>query len=425
MNFASTLLVALRNRSSVRSRQGVGVLLSVCACLVLAACGGGGGGSSSSTATPVASTPVAPAAVVNTIPVTVDQGPVGANAFNVPFVSVTVCRPGTSICQTIDHILLDTGSYGLRLLAPLNTSLGLPQVKWPSGDVAAECSPFISGFTWGSTAIADVKLGGEVAASQTIQLVGDHPNGVTTIPSDCTSVGNNIGTLAALGAKGMLGVGLLKEDCGNACVNSAISGAYYACSSATSSCTPVTMPLQYQVSNPVASFSKDNNGVILTMPAIAPGGAKSIAGTLTFGIGTQANNAIQGESKYVANSSGDFTTVYKGVSMTKSFIDSGSNGLFFDDASLTKCVTSTDFYCPTTSESLTATTMSYDGSGSGDIAFTIENVDNLSAGATAAYAGGVHVGHQSNGFDWGLPFFFGRRVFVGFAGTTGGGYWAY
>jgi hypothetical protein len=358
--------------------------------------------------------------------VTVDKGPVGATAFNVPFVSVTVCRPGTSICQTIDHILLDTGSYGLRLLAPLNTSLGLPQVKWPSGDVAAECSPFISGFTWGSTAVADVKMGGEVAAAQTIQLVGDNPNGVTTIPSDCTSVGNNIGTLAALGAKGMLGVGLLKEDCGNACVNSAISGAYYACS--TSSCTPVNMPLQYQVSNPVASFSKDNNGVILTMPAIALGGAKSTAGTLTFGIGTQANNAIQGETKYVANSSGDFTTVYKGVSMTKSFIDSGSNGLFFDDASMTKCANDSGFYCPTSPVSLTATTMSFDGSTSGDVAFTIEDLGALTIGTTAAYAGGARIFHpstSSTSFDWGLPFFFGRRVFVGFAGTTGGGYWAY
>src|ERR1700687_2414070 len=34
---------------------------------------------------------------------------------NKPCVSVTICKPGTSTCQTIDDILLDTGSFGLRI----------------------------------------------------------------------------------------------------------------------------------------------------------------------------------------------------------------------------------------------------------------------------------------------------------------------
>jgi len=34
---------------------------------------------------------------------------------NKPCVSVTVCLPGTSTCVLVDDILIDTGSYGLRL----------------------------------------------------------------------------------------------------------------------------------------------------------------------------------------------------------------------------------------------------------------------------------------------------------------------
>src|SRR5512143_2176186 len=38
--------------------------------------------------------------------------------FNKPCVSITVCTPGsTTACQTVNDILLDTGSYGLRIFA--------------------------------------------------------------------------------------------------------------------------------------------------------------------------------------------------------------------------------------------------------------------------------------------------------------------
>jgi hypothetical protein len=183
------------------------------------------------------------------------------------------------------------------------------------------------------------------------------------------------------------------------------------------------MPLAQQVSNPVASFSTDNNGLILTMPPVGANGATSLSGSLIFGIGTQANNAIEGVTKYAANASGYFTTVYKGTTMSTSFIDSGSNGLYFNDSSLTGCVDNPDFYCPASALSLSATTMSFDGSASGSTPFTIQNIDQLSDGIVAASVGGPS--SDANSFDWGLPFFFGRKVFVGFEGSAGGPYWAY
>jgi hypothetical protein len=52
----------------------------------------------------------------NQIPVVVDAGPT-RSSFNRPYVSVTLCAPGTTNCQTIDHLLVDTGSSGIRVLA--------------------------------------------------------------------------------------------------------------------------------------------------------------------------------------------------------------------------------------------------------------------------------------------------------------------
>jgi len=157
------------------------------------------------------------------------------------------------------------------------------------------------------------------------------------------------------------------------------------------------------------------------------GGARTLAGTLTFGIGTQSNNTLGSAVKFKADSQGNFVTVYKGARMTSSFIDSGSNGLFFNDLSLPACKQSTGYFCPTQTLSLNATIESYDGSSSAAVPFTIENVDALGADIAAAWVAGSNGGtHRSgNTFDWGLPFFFGRRVYVGFESAAGEPYWAY
>ena len=69
----------------------------------------------------------------NVIPITVNGALCSANSYlNKPCVSVTVCTPGTSTCQTIDDILLDTGSYGLRIFKQALT-VSLPQVTGAAG----------------------------------------------------------------------------------------------------------------------------------------------------------------------------------------------------------------------------------------------------------------------------------------------------
>jgi hypothetical protein len=363
---------------------------------------------------------------VNTVSVTVDAGPAGADAFNIPFVSVTVCRPGTDVCQTIDHVMVDTGSYGLRLIAPHGAGLGLPVVQAASGAEVGECGQFVSGYTWGTVAQADIKLGGEIARSQSIQLVGQNPGGVASAPSSCSSTGSDFGTVSTLGANGILGVGQFNQDCGQSCASSATGGLYYACSDGN--CLPTTMPVARQVSNPVANFDTDNNGVVLAFPAVGAQGAAGLTGTLTFGIGTQANNALGGATKYHTDLSGNFTTVYKGTRMPDSFIDSGSNGLFFTDATIPDCTGSSGFYCPLRALTLSATLQAWDGSASLPIGFTLQNVDTLPAGMSAGWVGGPNGTKREGGgssFDWGLPFFFGRKVYVGMGSAAENPYWAF
>lgn len=388
------------------------------------ACSGEGGTANASAALSVT------AALSNSAAIIVDSGPTGVNGtINVPYVNVTVCRPGTTTCQTIDHVLVDTGSYGLRLLAStLSATLALPTVKTASGADAGECGKFISGYTWGGVRQADVKMADEVASGISIQVIGDTGGSYTSTPSSCSSAGNNLGTLSAMGAKGILGVGMFKQDCGTACANAAISGAYYAC--ASGSCTASAMPLASQISNPVAAFAVNNNGLLISLPAVGTAGLTSVSGTLIFGVNTQSNNSIATETIYKANNSGDFSTTYKGKTYSASFIDSGSNGYFFTDSTIRQC-SGGDFYCPASTLALTATNTAADGSASGTVNFNVVNMVGLASTISAAQVGGTVGSTTSSGnyFDWGLPFFYGRRVFVVMEGNTvagkAGPYWAY
>ncbi|WP_296000349.1 DUF3443 family protein, partial [Rugamonas sp.] len=241
------------------------------------------------------------------------------------------------------------------------------------------------------------------------------------------NAGGNIGTVAKLGARGVLGVGLFKQDCGSGCVNNSGGAYYYAC--AAGSCSASTMALAQQVGNPVASFATDNNGVLVLLPAVPAAGTTSLSGTLVFGVNTQSNNTLGGATIYRTDNSGNFSTTYQGRTLSASFLDTGSNGLFFDDSSLPACSQDSDFYCPTSPTSLSAVNTAADGSASGTVNFVIVNEQNRDNATVALSVGGTAGTSLRGAFDWGVPFFFGRRVFVvlendSVAGAVGP-YWAY
>ena len=111
-----------------------------------------------------------PGTTQNVQTIVVNAGPANSY-FNGAFTSVTLCTPGTSTCQTIDGVLVDTGSTGLRVLSSALT-VGLTQQTDSSGAPLTECAQFLDGFTWGPVQAADVKLAGEQASGVPVQVIG-------------------------------------------------------------------------------------------------------------------------------------------------------------------------------------------------------------------------------------------------------------
>jgi hypothetical protein len=278
------------------------------------------------------------------------------------------------------------------------------------------------------------------------------------VPPDCT--GTETDTVALTGANGLIGVNFLQYDCdalgyGNACTSSSTAppGMYYTCSDKSCTDSPApSVPVTQQVRNPVAAFATDNNGVILEMPAVPVGGQSGIAAgqaSLVFGIGTQSNNALGSVVVLTIDPNATdaaydgMTTVFNGVSypdakaLYSSFIDSGSNGIFFPDPSIPTC---NDWYCPTNSpDKLTAQNQSYNGN-SDTVQFNVSNADVLfsaNSGNSTAFSDlagpttDLTASTEDGFFDWGLPFFYGRNVATAIwgvtppSGVTAGPFWAY
>jgi hypothetical protein len=388
-------------------------VVALCAVvLTLGGCGGGGGGGGGSTQP-----------VQNTQPVIVDAGP--ANTVNILFTSVTICAPGNSAkCQTIDHIGVDTGSSGLRILASaLNSAaLSLPAQTDAAGNPIVECIQFVDGFSWGPVKLADVRIAGESAGSVPIQVIGDPA--YSSVPANCSSTGPPENTVLEFGANGILGVGFFLQDCGTACVFSASAGLYYVCP-ASNTCQPTTLAVAKQVANPAAMFGSDNNGVIIDLPAISPSGAATASGSLIFGIGTQSDNALGNATVIpVDPQTGNVVTVYSGRSYPNSFFDSGSSILFFGTNAFPICNGfAAGLYCPASSQTLSAIVRGTNGTSS-TLTFSVANADTLFSvnPSFTAFNDLAAPNSDPTSFDWGLSFFYGRRFYTAFEGqSTPGG----
>jgi hypothetical protein len=190
--------------------------------------------------------------------------------------------------------------------------------------------------------------------------------------------------------------------------------------------------LSQQVPNPVGLFASDNNGVIIQLPAASSPEA-TLTGSLVFGIGTQSNNALGSATKYANDTFGNFVTTYKGQTYSSSFLDSGSNGIFFLTAAIAAipdCADANYFYCPTSTLNLSAVNQGAGGVGSGTVNFSVANADSLfNNNPNDTVLGGLAGPNTLSGFDWGLPFFYGRDVYTALEGKStplgSGPYWAY
>ncbi len=347
------------------------------------------------------------------------QGVCGHNGYlNEPCTSVTICAiSDPTQCQTIDDILVDTGSAGLRIFKSLIT-VTLPSIAADSG-VYAECVTFGSGSDWGDIRLANVVLGGESAVEVPIQVID---SSFGTRPSVCT--GSDISPSGA-GFNGILGVGIMAADCGIECADIVNNHQYYACTGA--SCVSASISITSQVTNPVSLLPVNNNGVLLEMPS-TPANGMVATGALVLGINTQSNNTISDITIFPLDAYGDLTTIYNGVTISGSFLDSGSNSIDLTDASVSQ--NASHFFTPSSAVKKTATIISNDAVVTKNVSFTIENANDtfnssfFVAPFLAAYGGSA--GFPM--FDWGFPFFYGRKIATAIEGISAeypNGYFAF
>jgi len=424
------------------------LILFVCGLTLLAGCGGGGGDTSvtslvcktsnCSTTGPEVNLPYAFAQQANNLPVVVDGGPdtssFGGNA-NMLYATVTVCAPGDPIkCQTIDHVLVDTGSFGLRILASKVKQLGLPPVDLSPNSQAPiwECLQFVIGGLWGAIVRADVGLGQQWATNIPVQLIQDDSSAPIQATNDCLTGSNNqvLSSASQLGANGILGIGSVDVDCGSQCDTGGNSSGfvrYYSCplgASSSLACTPTAVHLNYQVQNPVYALPNGyNNGVVLALPSVTGLGAGVVHGELILGVDSLPNNTLGSSATRInlgtnPNSASylSITTQFGGKTYLDSYLDTGTNGLFFDSpTAIDKCL---PWYCPKSQLSFSAILSDGDIPSQNQVTVSF----NVGTGITLPtyYAFGDLAGPQPTNavtssaafstFAWGLPFFYGKRV---------------
>lgn len=405
-------------------------LAKVLACALLAllgACGGGGVGVATVATDPPTLNILPPAPEVqNKLDIVVDAGPANTG-YNVNrlYATVTVCFPGsTTQCQTIDHVLVDTGSTGLRLLASaLAPGLNLNRTSSSSGLPLLGCMQFIDqSFAWGAIATADITLGGKTAASTPVQIMGEPV--FSHLEKTCPGR-KSLQTTQDLGANGILGLSMQREDCGLACATHPSNGVYFTCTDSTCAATIGTRAaLTQQVAHPVPKFSTDNNGLLIDLPAVSTASASTLNGSLIFGIGTQTNNTPASATPVLTSLGGTtgLTTRFLDRTFQTTYLDTGSNGIFFDSAgTLAACGADiTGFYCPATLTALTATLTGANGQ-TFPVDFSVANAAVLFASRQPVLPQLAGDLPDLSSFDFGLPFFVGRRVYFGIQNERGDG----
>jgi hypothetical protein len=373
--------------------------------------------------------------VSNTATLTVDGGPMvngtSIGYANGVYTTVTVCVPNTTTCASVDHVLVDTGSAGFRVLASALGSVSLPGQNASDGNPMAECYVAPAGYAWGPVALASLQVAGEIANSIPVEVIA--PSNFSATPASCTgqTTGGALSTVNALKAKGILGIGVFLQDCGSRCAT-APQPIYYSCP--TSGCVPIAVATTQQVTNPVSLFPNDNNGSQITFPPLSAGGSATAQGNLIFGIGTQPNNGLNGATVYAVNAvgsgAGTFTSTYNSVAYPGA-VSSGANANYFLTVAITgfPACNTPGYYCPSSQQTVSVNNAGTNGS-SGTVTLTVDNGDSLLSAGNFAFSGLAGPGgNRWSGFIFGMSFFYGRTVFTALNGAnTPGGtgpYFAY
>jgi hypothetical protein len=176
----------------------------------------------------------------------------------------------------------------------------------------------------------------------------------------------------------------------------------------------------FQLVNPVAAFLSDNHGTVMQLPMPTAG---TVQGSLVFGLNTQPNNQVGSATFLPADANGNITTNYQNVDYPGSFLDSGSNGLFFLNSqtlgtAMPACSDKKGWYCPLTTQNFSATNKGTTGATAPAI-FSVGNADQLFQNS-GTYAIPTLAGDWPLTplvFDLGLPFFYGRSIYTMIGGV--------
>lgn len=338
---------------------------------------------------------VAAAQPLNVVPLTAET-PI--RGFNRLTVSVTVCAPDhPGRCATIDHIMVDTGSVGLRLQAhAVPRTLDLPPLRDGAGHQVAQCLHFVHDAAWGGLHRADVHLGGLVAADIPVQIIGSG----LPLPASCPDSGGYT-------SNGTLGLGLRATDCEGDCVQSATHPTYLTCDAAGCTGMDGSVPAALRVVNPAQHLVGHDNGIVLDLPMPARRGVARVRGTLTFGVNTAADNGLRGARILHLDPAGHFTTGFDGIDHPGSYIDSGTPYTIVPGSTLPRCRPGGSALCLDPARSFAAVMRGADGAAL-PMTFLVGRfpADETGVFAAAAMAGAA----DEPGFVWGAPFFMGRRV---------------
>ena len=139
-----------------------------------------------------------------------------------------------------------------------------------------------------------------------------------------------------------------------------------------------------QVPNPVTHFAADNNGAIVVLPSVAAGGASNVMGSLIFGIDTQTDNASGTQTVLTVNDNAELPMTFNGQTLANSFIDSGSNGIYFSDSSIVTCTAPpndptsqiVNFYCPASTLTLPISIQGMNGIMANNLTFGVGNAEH-------------------------------------------------
>ena len=313
-------------------------------------------------------------------------------------------------------------------------------------------------------------MGAEPPITIPIQLVGGLTSASPQAP--CNADQLDLSAIGPNGISGILGLAAREDD--------SDYGEYFACQAGN--CTVLSQAVVaggFAVANPAWALPYDNNGVIIVMNQIPLVGTSNAGGSLFFGIGTNSQNApaqvsLNNPYSVVASDSLGFDSYYympyppeygaPYFDYYLSFIDTGSNFVYYDDnipTTALPCPYATgtlggDFGCifyytnPTPIYSPTCGTGEPFGlfppipcplsvsaalgpnMQGGDsyayqqlVTFTVGPASWLLTNGNIAFndvAGPApnSLGSAGDVFDWGLPFFFGKAVFIAYGNTPFG-----